>query len=391
MDALFLSALSGDDEIMDNLPVVCVSSAGDVSTGTLVEQVATYAGRSIALVMPARFFSFFSVDMPTVKPHWLRQAVSYALEDLVAEAVEEMHFAIGQKRGSGSYDVIVIRKSVLKLWLRFLETRGVFVDAIYADADLLPKEGDFLLCRDNLIFSGLNGVRGSLGYEEYSAFEKYLAGFAFLNATPLLQESLLKGHSSFAYLEDGQGAEAYSYLAANFHLGTDVAQGTFSSRKTRRGMGVWKGAFFGAALSLLAWVMFNYLATRYMDDLSSGLYEDSLAIYKRAFPEDRRIVNLRAQLDSHLNGAKGERRESILSVISIISAKLETIPSLELVSLVWNEEKGEASLGVKSSEFSELELLRKRLVDEGYSVLMGSASKEEGKPMAQFSVSGFGK
>ncbi|KUM41937.1 hypothetical protein AR540_06855 [Pseudomonas sp. EpS/L25] len=147
----------------------------------------------------------------------------------------------------------------------------------------------------------------------------------------------------------------------------------------------------GGIFLLLLWVIFNYCTVRYFDGLSRELYADSLAIYRKAFPEDLRIVNLRAQLDSHVNDTKREGRESIISIISIINDRVATIPSLEVVSFAWSAEKGVASLDMKSSEFSDLELLRKKLGEEGYTVLMGSASKEEGKAMAHFSVSGFGK
>lgn len=47
MDALFLSALSNADELSDELPVVYVSSAREVVTGTLGEQASTCSGKSI--------------------------------------------------------------------------------------------------------------------------------------------------------------------------------------------------------------------------------------------------------------------------------------------------------------------------------------------------------
>jgi len=391
MDALFLSALPSSDEISDELPIVYVSSTTEVSIGTLGEQVVTCFGKSIVLIMPASFFSFFVVDLPAVKPHWLRQAATYALEELVAESVDEMHFAVGQKKSIGSYDVIAVRKSTLKMWLNFFESRGVFIAAIYVDADLLPKDGDFLLCRDNMIFSGKDGVRGGFGYAEYSVYHSYLEKFTFLNSSALSVENEPQKFSNCASSGGTESSYPYAYLAANLHLGTNVAQGEFSLNRSSRAMGAWRGVFLYGVCLLLLWIVFNYCTVRYFDGVSRELYADSLAIYRKAFPEDLRIVNLRAQLDSRLNGVKEEGRESIVSILSIIEAQVATIPSLEVASFSWNAEKGVASLGMRSSEFADLELLRKKLGGEGYTVLMGSATKEEGKAMAELSVSGFGK
>ncbi|KTS78558.1 hypothetical protein NS274_06345 [Pseudomonas oryzihabitans] len=113
--------------------------------------------------------------------------------------------------------------------------------------------------------------------------------------------------------------------------------------------------------------------------------------YRKAFPEDQRVVNLRAQLDQHLVESKTEGCASAVMVMAAISSSIGEIPSLELVSFAWSMEKEEAALMVRSADFSDLERLRNGLAGKGYVTKMNSASKDEGRAIAQFLISGLGK
>lgn len=72
------------------------------------------AGRSLALVLPMEVVSACAVQLPTQKARWLRQALPYAVEDLLAEDVEQLHLALGEPLADGRHTASMRRPSANK-------------------------------------------------------------------------------------------------------------------------------------------------------------------------------------------------------------------------------------------------------------------------------------
>jgi general secretion pathway protein L len=66
--------------------------------------------------------------------------VPYALEEQLADDIDDLHFAIGKRVGNSSRTpVAVVRRSLMDEWLTALKSNGLDPEAMYADSDLLPR------------------------------------------------------------------------------------------------------------------------------------------------------------------------------------------------------------------------------------------------------------
>lgn len=388
MDILFLSAFP-DNETPDELPVVVVGSTGEVFRLCLGESIKKLSGQKVSLVLPAKYFSFFVVELPSVKTHWLRQAVAYAVEELIAESVDDMHFAISKALHKGFYSVVAVRKQALDVCLKFFEARAIDIASIYVDSDLLPKDENYVFFHEQILFSGRDGARGSFERDEWSFFKGYFSSYRLLSHQQESLPTVPPGDASLASAAIGDAS--YVFLAAHLSFATNIAQGEFSLRGFGDSLGLWRAVVFTGVFFLCLAATFNYLSARYLEGLATKYDGESMIAYRKAFPEDRRIVSLRAQLDQHLGELKKEGRASAVMVMAEISSAIGEIPSLEIVNFAWSMEKEEATLMVRSADFSDLERLRNELVGKGYITKMSSASKDEGRAIAQFMINGFGK
>jgi general secretion pathway protein L len=71
-----------------------------------------------------------------VKP---QQLVPYALEEQLADNIEELHFAIGRRQAdSARTPVAVVARTLMGEWLTALRAAGLDPDCLYADSELLP-------------------------------------------------------------------------------------------------------------------------------------------------------------------------------------------------------------------------------------------------------------
>jgi general secretion pathway protein L len=98
------------------------------------------AGRRVCLLVPGTDVLLTEAEVPVKAGARLAQLVPYALEEHLADDIEELHFAIGKRVGdSPRAPVAVVARSLLQEWLTTLRAAGIEPSAIYADSDLLPE------------------------------------------------------------------------------------------------------------------------------------------------------------------------------------------------------------------------------------------------------------
>lgn len=100
------------------------------------------AEAEIAVVVPAETVALHRLAMPTRRAGELRQAVPYALEERLAEPVEQLHFALGRRDGA-DIEVAVAARRDMQAWLqRHASADLARASALHADAHLLPRSAD---------------------------------------------------------------------------------------------------------------------------------------------------------------------------------------------------------------------------------------------------------
>jgi general secretion pathway protein L len=114
--------------------------AGPPQSGPLALAAARIAGRRVCVVVPGAEVLLAEPEVPVKAGAKLQQLIPYALEEHLADDIEDLHFAIG-KRGADSLrtPVAVVARSLLDDWLATLRAAGIEPEALYADSDLLPQ------------------------------------------------------------------------------------------------------------------------------------------------------------------------------------------------------------------------------------------------------------
>lgn len=380
MDCLFLPADSGA-RLDPDTPVYWLPGEGGggwLSLAACAEQTPA----AVTLVLPAEACSSFAVNLPTRKARWISQALAYAVEELLAENVDNLHLTHGDALEDGRRRVIAIRRQLLTDWLQDLQALGLTIVAIHVDADLLPREGTQLLFLDGRALLG-----GSP--EARLAFDS--------NQWPHLAAQCpapLHGHGTLAEapapLDDYQQLDdPYRFLASGRAAALNLAQGDFAVQAAGSGLGPWKPVMIVAALVLAVQLLFNLAQAWSLESQGERYAEASRALYTELFPEDRRIVNLRAQFDEHIGQSAGTSAEFMRLLNEVALAMAEGIP-VSISQLDYNQARGDLALQVRASDFAALEQLRQRLGQTGESVQLGSASRDGDAVSARVVIGGRG-
>lgn len=124
-------------------------------TGTLEEASNYVEDREVIALVPSSGVLTTTVDIP-VKGAKLLAALPYALEEFLAEDVEELHFAAGTKRSSGRTPVSVIGRQRMDDWVGELAAAGITADSIIADSyglARIPGTISILLAEDHVVIN----------------------------------------------------------------------------------------------------------------------------------------------------------------------------------------------------------------------------------------------
>jgi general secretion pathway protein L len=109
-------------------------------SGPLGLAAARAPGRRVCLLVDGAEVLLAEPEVPVKAGAKLQQLVPYALEEHLAEDIEDLHFALGKRAAeSNRTPVAVVARALLDGWLAELRGAGIEPDAVYADSELLPE------------------------------------------------------------------------------------------------------------------------------------------------------------------------------------------------------------------------------------------------------------
>ncbi len=333
------------------------------------------------LILPVEAATCCAVRLPTQKGRWLRQALPFAVEEMLAEDVESFHLGLGGALADGRHRVFAVRRSWLAGWLDLAGKLGPMPASIHIDADLLPGQGTQLLWLDQRWLLGGEGST-QLGFEEQDWPHLRDVCPAPRSGRAPVERQTLDG------VEDWRDeADAYGWLAEQ--KGSDLAQGEFTLKEERQRWSRWKPLLGLVGLWLVLQWGFNLVQAWQLQRQGDTYADANEALYRELFPQDTKLVNLRAQFDQHLAEASGAGQSRLLALLGkAAGALIAEGAQVRVQQLDFSEVRGDLALQVQAPGFDALERLRERLIGSGLSVQMGSASRDESGVSARLVIGG---
>ncbi len=131
------------DEALEPAQWIAVDSdgtrLGPPITGPLAEAVKDIHERRVLVMVPGADVLTTTVDIPVRSSSRLQAALPYALEEMLAEDVEELHFAAGSRRENGRLPVAVVSRQRMTAWLAALEDAGIHASRLIPEQHGLAR------------------------------------------------------------------------------------------------------------------------------------------------------------------------------------------------------------------------------------------------------------
>lgn len=359
------------------------------------------SGERVIAIVPDEDVLLCSTDVPGQKRRLLAQAVPYALEEQLIEDVDDLHFAFGPVSADG-VKVAVVSHAKMGRWLELLSAAGLEPDQLIPDVLTLPLKGNawHLLQLDRRLLLR-TGAYSGMAFDVESAQ---------LNIATLLKEAgehkpavIHRQDFSDSALElPGLDVEISDEPASGLPLSVMAAayddkntinllQGPYSRReRVGRYWRPWR-----AAAGLLLGVVLVQFATGFVDQQRLEAQRLALKaeidqIYLKTFPQARKAVNAKVQMERALNSMRGGGSagdSGFADLLAQAGAQFKETEKLAVQRLSYKG--GQLDVSMFIGDLQALDQLKQRLVDKGgLQVDIQSATSKGNQVEARLKIKG---
>ncbi|ULQ46246.1 type II secretion system protein GspL [Flagellatimonas centrodinii] len=330
------------------------------------------AGRHVVVLVPGDDVRLERLALPVKQAAKAALAAPFALEESLADEVDTLHFAVGNRQTDGSFPVAVARLSLMEGWLAPLRAAGIRPKALIAETLCLPMPDD------QWWYGLVEGDRVLVRHQPWASFSSYAEDLPLLldladgerrkglrlivstaapDFTPL--ERSIELRSGFRY-----GLEALlPQLAESEPL--NLLQGRYSQQADYQRL--WRPWRVPAALtaSLLALVVAEYgVATWRLGHQAAAQDARNVTRFQQLFPGETRIVDLGAQAEQQLQlASQRQRGGGLLPLTAVLEQALRAVDGLQLQGLQYRE--GAVFASLTGNALAQLEALRGQFANRG--------------------------
>lgn len=298
-----------------------------ITTGSLESLTEIAANHRCVVLLHSQCLHINHLQLPTQNKQKMLKAVPYAIEEFIADDIEDFHFVIARNKQDDTTAVVGVKKATLSAVIANFENASIALDKVLPDALCLTADEagtqwaclyheqqcylqtgmfDGLLLPDELLDYTL---RNKLD-DEQSVHPSKIIFFSEQDDAGVF-ETLVStdeiASRDIELIDVTYNDHPLVIFSGHYKqaLPLNLLQHEFTQK--RQSSGYWQHWRLAAALAVI-WLALQLGLTGYQSARLKAENEATRAqiekIYKRAFPQSKRIVNPRAQMEQKLKELK---------------------------------------------------------------------------------------
>lgn len=293
-------------------------------------------GQVVNLLLPMELCSWLRTEPWPSGRRPDTQAIAFAVEEQLGEALERLHLSVGARDSRGCYPVMVIDRARFATVLALVHEASVKVRSAFVDADLL-RHDQGLGCR----WFG----RWMLGGEMDARLTLTDDGLALIKSVMPLEMQW----------RDERQSDIDQWLLETPARAINLLCGEFAFRRERL---PWRlGAMVVLLLILSSWGASEW-RIHFLEKETRQLYTQNEQRFKTLYPDQSRIVDLATQLKALQNQGAQPQSTRIATLITVIEQVIGA-SQVEVQRIEFREGSGWV-FQLTANSFAELEQLRER-------------------------------
>lgn len=347
-------------------------------SGTLEEAAEKIRGWRLVVIAPSCDILLTEVSIPSKNRQRLLQAVPFALENDLTEEIDQLHFAIDHHTNQNITPVAIIARQRLDMWLERFHALDLQPLAIYPEVLCLPlasrhwtihltqqqgllrMEQSRGFCTDSENFTALLKLSLAQTQNPPECLDIYGPRGGMANNTT----SMLEGADcDIQEVEYTEGLSAFLMENLDEKHTLNLLQGDYQQIDKKAVQ--WRRWLPAAGLFTLL-IGINILSSvidfAHHKAQSVTLQSEIHRVFHETFPETKRIVDPKVQMEQQLRlmrGGKQGNHTTFLSLISHPAATLAKAQGVQLVSLSYRDNQLDLKLTLK--DLQSLETIKKAI------------------------------
>ena len=357
MSDFLVIELSGDGTAIVRAGLASKSGQwlGEVSPAKLSEAAAD----QVVAILPGTGISCWRLALPDMPAAKQLKILPGLMEDRLANAVGDRHYAILQRRAGDDAIVAVVDAALMEAALATLRAAGLDPAAIVPDFGLIDS------AETAIVLTGPDGlVRARLADGTGFTLEAELAATVLGDASDAARQSL-----------DVAGWQ--SLLAQAGIVDANLRQGRYAGRTDMMAALLWfRRAGILSVMAMAAWAGLVALEARDFEKRADIVQADAEALFRASFPDIRRIANLPAQTRQEIAKLRQQSGGEFLKLSQILFQQIEGMEDVLLEGLRFDNADGDLAATLSFASFADGEAFKRQLTDLGVRISEGGSRQE---------------
>lgn len=369
------------------------AEAVPISTLTTLQQ-ALPSGKSLTILLPSTILTLTKTQVPTRQAAQVLRALPYALEETLAEDVEQLHLAPGGHLGDGYYPVLAVKQEKMQ---EIAETfQSLPLQVLTADVLALPwQAGEITIFADHdwcwLRYDAYGGccfpqaqaadwlaaILPSLGTPEELFCHYYYLDAVEVPPLPLpeaWQQNLIVTPVANHYAFWQQGLAVAPVIS--------LLSGSYKRQAPwQKDLKQWRAAAVFLLLASVLAISNLVVDTWRLQREVKNLEAQAVEIFRETFPDLQRVVNPRVQMEAELNKLRRSQGvdNNFLPLLNILAQEKNN----DMNILSFNFRQQALEIDVLLPTVQAAENLRNRLTQQGLTVAIRNVVAEQNQVRAR--------
>ncbi|NVK31911.1 MAG: hypothetical protein HWE20_12960 [Gammaproteobacteria bacterium] len=359
------------------------TSAERIGTGSL-QDAAAFCGRQKAtLILSDRYCSVHMVELPPISYAKAKQAAPFALEELLAADIDDVHIAVGKPQGK-LYPCAVVDREIIQSVQKRVQQAGINCKTITIDSLCLPTPNAVLQFEDGAIIRSPQMVSfvpktmaATLIRRAFADVDP--ADIRAMTITPPPSDDALSWQTHDHPLQ--VLSPTHSPDGCNLYFVDQQATQDVSKQ-----LKPWFRPLWLVAACAVVFVAARWVETQAVKKSLADLRAQQSAVYMQVFPESKgRAIadparNMRAKLKA-LESNGGQSQSGLIDALAPLSNALSA-DNVELGGIYYRQ--GRMELNVTTDSLQAMDLLKNKLEElSGSAASLQAVTEVEGKTQAR--------
>jgi general secretion pathway protein L len=352
---------------------------------------------NIVVTIPSENVLSLTCEVPGRSIGQIRRALPFVVEEFVTTDIESMHLACGALRRGATARVDVVERPLLGGWLECLAALGVQPGYMFSEAELLPvaeREASLLVDGDRVLIRTIDQAaaldRDNLLLAVSALdIDRLRVVFGALND---IERAQLAAPGDLEVISESSSPDTPLEFVASHWRGADainLLQGEYRPSQTINPLWArWRPAAAIAAVWVGVALVAMIVQAVYAGYRTADLKAESEQIYRDIFPEERRVTNVRRQLQAKLGERPDDGSVGLLGLVGALSSV--TDPRTRIQSLNYTGERSELAVDLVTGGFEGLDQVKEQLAGQGVTVEITSAEQTDQGVRARVRLRGAG-